>query len=538
VDALAREAKSIVYDASPCRGTMDGLHEHDTELPRYAPGDIDTTVTRWKTLLTRVEALDTVPLSLEQQVDRDVLRGVAQNALFELSVRQAWRHNPMLYIQSAGDCVDALLKRSFAPAPERVRRAVERLKGIPALLAQGKANVTDVPPVFAELALREAKGSVGFFQDTVATWAHEAVAGDPVLGKAFDDANARALTAVKDYAAWLEKDVTPHAHGSFALGRALFQQKLKVAEGIDEPLDKLLARGEAQLQKDHDAFVATARRIDATRTPAEVMESLGRNHPTAEGLLPSVASTLKLARDYVVAHGIVTVPADHMPEVRETPPYLRAGTYASMDAPGPYETRAREAFYYVTPVEPSWPAAQKEGHLRLFNPPLVQVITLHEVFPGHYLQTLYSQQVPTPAQKLGEASTNIEGWAHYGEQMMLEQGFGGGDPKVQLAQLSEALLRDCRYVASIKLHTEGWTVEQAAKLMTERCFQIPEVSLEEAKRGTYDAIYLYYTYGKLEIQDLAREYLAQGRGTLRDFHDAFVRQGQIPVPLIRKLILR
>ena len=208
-----------------------------------------------------------------------------------------------------------------------------------------------------------------------------------------------------------------------------------------------------------------------------------------------------------------------------------------MDTPGPFETRATQAFYYVTPVEKDWDKKHAEEHLRLYNPPVVAMINVHEAYPGHYLQFLYAKQFPTKVRKLLYCGTNAEGWAHYCEQMMVDEGFGGGDPKVRLAQLQEALLRDCRYVVGIKLHTQGWTVEQGAKLFVDKGFQEPANAYEESRRGAYNPTYLYYTYGKLEIQKLRDDYKAKKGGSLRDFHDAFVAQGSMPLPLVRKILL-
>ena len=271
----------------------------------------------------------------------------------------------------------------------------------------------------------------------------------------FQEWNARAIAAFREFAAWLETDLKPRSKGRYAIGKDLFLAKLKAEEMVDISLEKLLARGEANLEKDYQAFVATARQIDPDKNPAEVMKSLSDQHPTAEDLIPSVRRSVEAARQYLIDHGIVTVPSEVRPAIEETPPYARSGSFASMDTPGPYETRATQAFYYVTPVEKDWDAKHVEEHLRLYNPPVVAMINVHEAYPGHYLQFLYAKRFPTKVRKLLYCGTNAEGWAHYCEQMMVDEGFGGGDPKIRLAQLQEALLRDCRYVVGIKLHTAG-----------------------------------------------------------------------------------
>ena len=247
---------------------------------------------------------------------------------------------------------------------------------------------------------------------------------------------------------------------------------------------------------------------------------------------------LEAARRFLVEKDNVTIPSEVRPLIAETPPFARGGSFASMDNPGPFETKATEAFYYVTPVEKEWDAQHQEQHLRLYNAYVVPMINVHEVWPGHYLQFLYSPRFKTKTRQLTFCGTNAEGWAHYTEQMMVDQGFGDGSPKIRLAQLQEALLRDCRYVCGVKLHTKGWTVEEGAKLFVEMGFQEPANGYEEARRGAYNPTYLYYTLGKLEIQDLAREYMQAKKSSLKQFHDAFVAEGGLPIPLVRKILLR
>jgi len=383
-----------------------------------------------------------------------------------------------------------------------------------------------------------ARGAVAYLDNSVAAWARDAAGDDAALLADFTSANVAAVAATKSFAGWLEKDLLPASRGRFAIGADNFSKKLLYEEMVSTPLDEILAIGEAQLAKDHQEFVETAKQIDPARTPAEVMKSLSDDHPTAEDLVPSVRRTVEEARQFVVDHDIVTIPSEVRVQVEETPPYARGGSFASMSTPGPYETQAVEAYYYVTPVEPTWDAKHQEEHLRFYNRHIVAMINVHEAYPGHYLQFLYAPRFPTKVRKLVFAGTNAEGWAHYAEQMMLEQGFGGGDPRYHLAQLNQALKRDCRYVAGIKLHTEGWTVERAAKeLFVDQCFEEPANGFEEARRGAYNPTYLYYTLGKIEIQKLRDEYMQKKGASLKQFHDDFVSQGALPIPLVRRILL-
>jgi hypothetical protein len=392
------------------------------------------------------------------------------------------------------------------------------------------------PREFTDLAIRMTRGSVGFFRGSVATWARAAAGPDPALLGEFEAANAKVIAATESFAGWLESDLKPRSNGKYAIGPDNFLAKLRYEEMVELPLAGLLAKGEAQLARDYAAFEATARRIDPKKSPAEVMKGLSDDHPTADDLIPSVRRSIDQARRFLVERQIVTIPSEVRPRIEETPPYARSGSFASMDTPGPFETKATEAFYYVTPVEKDWDAKHAEEHLRLYNPPVVAMINVHEAYPGHYLQFLYAPRFPTKTRKLVFCGTNAEGWAHYAEQMMVDEGFGGGDPRVRLAQLQEALLRDCRYVVGIKLHTQGMTVEEGARVFVEKGFQEPANAYEEARRGAYNPTYLYYTFGKLQIQELRDEFRARKGGGLRDFHDAFVAQGGLPIAMVRKIL--
>ncbi|HZO55438.1 MAG TPA: DUF885 domain-containing protein, partial [Bryobacteraceae bacterium] len=451
-----------------------------------------------------------------------------------------WKSNPMRYAGLPGGAVDVLMKRNFAPPPERLKSMVARMKGIPALMAAMKANVENPPKEFTDIAVLMANGSISFFKNAVAQWAKGAAGGDTALWQDFQVANATAVKALEDGAGWLRKDLLPRSKGKYAIGSEMYAKALLYDEMIDLPLDRVLAIGEANLAKDYQAFVATAKEIDAKKPPMEVMRGITNEHPSEATLLRDAKNTIEATRQFLADHKIVTVPSEVRPTVTETPPFARDGSFASMDTPGAYETKATEAFYYVTPPETDWPQKRKEEHLRLYNPPVMKMITVHEAYPGHYLQFLFAKQFPTKTRKLMFCGSNVEGWAHYAEQMMVEEGFGEKSPQIRLAQLKEALIRDCRYVAGIKLHTAGWTVEQATKLFMEKAFEEREVAFQEARRGAYNPTYLYYTLGKLMIYKLRADYQReQGAAySMQKFHDEFVRQGGVPLKIVRKLMLK
>ena len=529
-----------LYAFAPSSGTAAGFHQYDTRVEDFSAKRFAARIATLQAQLAALQKIRAGALTSDDSIDAAIIDGAIRSELQDEQVIRSWRKNPMIYVGLAGNTVDLLMKRNFAPPPERLRSVTARLRGVPAVLAAMRANVQNPPREFTDLAVRIASGSVGFFQGDVARWAQEAAGSDSSALREFSAVNDSVVTAMHSAATWLKDDLLPRSKGSFAIGAKAFADKLRYDEMVDIPLARLLALGEAQLAKDHKAFVEVAKLVAPGKTPAEAMASLESDHPTAETLIASANATVEGARQFLIDRKIVDIPSEVRPAVTETPPYARSGSFASMDTPGAFETKATEAFYYVTPPEKDWDAPHIEEHLRLYNRSVMNLITVHEVFPGHFLQFIYAPQFPTRTRKLLAASSNAEGWAHYAEQMMIEEGFGGGDPKTRLAQLSEALLRDCRWVVGMREHTKGLSVDEGAKrYFVDKCFQQPANGYEEARRGAYNPTYLYYTLGKLEIYKLRADYRkAKGSAySLRDFHDQFVKQGSIPIKLVRRLLL-
>jgi uncharacterized protein (DUF885 family) len=527
------------FSANPSQGTAAGLHEFDDWLEDRSAEATGKRMETVKRLQARLEKLRAGRVTEDEAIDAQVLDGLMKAELLDLEVVRTRRKNPMGYIGIPPEAVDGLMKRDFAPAAIRLRSVIARLKATPAMFEALRANVDAPPKEFTDLAIRMGEGSIDFYRDTVRDWAKGAAGQEAELIREFNAANDAVVKSLTETVAWMKKDLLPRSNGKYALGAETFAKQLLYEEMVDIPLDKLLAIGEANLKRDQEAFRAVAAKIDPKKTPAEVMKALSDDHPTEADLIPSARRTIEKARQFLVDKKIVTIPSEIRPTVLETPPYARNGSFASMDTPGAYETKATEAFYYVTPPEKQWSAKQKEEHLRLFNAPVMQLITIHEAFPGHYIQFLYAKQYPTKTRKLTACGSNAEGWAHYTEQMAVEEGYGDGDPKIRLAQLSEALLRDCRFVVGIKLHTQGMTVEEGAKVFEKEGFQEPSTAYEEARRGAYNPTYLYYTLGKLQIYKLREDYRrTKGKDfKLETFHNEFVRQGGLPIKLIRRILL-
>jgi uncharacterized protein (DUF885 family) len=403
------------------------------------------------------------------------------------------------------------------------------------MLAQAKKNITTVDAATKEISAEQSAGSVGFFSQTVP--AAFASVKDPTLQAQLKASNAAVISAMSAYVSWI-KSLKPK--GTFAIGRDAYEKKLLYEDALDMPVEQYLSYGEKALAQTRAQFLATAKKINPSKTPQQVYASLAKAYPPPSTLLSKAQSDLTKLRGFVISHHIITMPADANIKVVSTPPFQRAFVTAAEDSPGALETGDTQSYYYVTPADPSWPPARVAGYMAQFNIYQFPIISAHEVYPGHFTNFAIDNHLKLSlVRKVGFSSEFAEGWAHYSEQMMVDQGWGNGDPKVRLAQLEEALLRECRYIVGVQLHTAGWSLKQAENLFTTQCFQTPAVALEETMRGTQDPMYGYYTLGKLMILKLRDDYKKKmgSAYTLQGFHDALLAHGDPPIPLLRPILL-
>ena len=384
------------------------------------------------------------------------------------------------------------------------------------------------------MAIEQVPGIVSFFEHDVPLAFKDVK--DAALLNEFKQTNAAVIKELNTWQAWMKSDLLPRSKGDYQLGAENYSKKLLYDEMVDIPLDKLLEIGYANLRENQQRFRDTAKKINPKKTPQQILDDAEKDHPTADHLLQSFRDTLAGLRAFIVQHKLMTIPSPVMPIIEETPPFMRALTSASMDTPGPYEKVAKEAYFNVTLPEKDWPAAQTEDWLRSFNRGTITSTAIHEAFPGHYVQFLWMPTAPSKVRKLIGANTYIEGWAHYCEQMMIDEGFGGTDLKLRLGQLQDALLRDARFVVGIKIHTGQMTYQEGVDFFVKEGFQTHITGDRETKRGTSDPTYLYYTLGKLEIMKLREDYkkLRGSAFTLEEFHNNFLKQGMPPIRIVRK----
>jgi uncharacterized protein (DUF885 family) len=533
----------------PAMGTGLGLHEHDGRITDYSRASLDAELARLKAFDAKLSALNVNKLTRNVSFDYRVLQSVIRNEIFSFEKTHAFQENPMTYAQAID--LTTYVKRDFAPLEKRVRSIVAIEMQTPALFTAARANLNRVlPKPFVETAIDIAEGHISFLEKDLPLAVKPIT--NAVLVRDFEAANKIALSELRAFVQWLRNERLPRADASYALGTERYREMLRIGEFVDLAPEKILELGLRELKTEQERFDAAAKLIDPSKPPIEVFRALQQEHPTAEALLPDTRKNLEAIREFVVAHRIVTIPSDVRVRVEETPPPFRRTSFASMDTPGVFETNATEAYYYVTPTEPEWPQKQKDEWLTAFNYFTTDIVSIHEAYPGHYVQFLaLKDSGASRIAKIFSSYAFVEGWAHYTEQMLFDEGFGklpvnGSQPdavraaKYRLAQSDEALLRLCRLCVSIKLHTQGMSVDDATKFFMENCHYEEKPARQEAIRGTFDPGYLNYTLGKLMILKLRRDWQAQegARYSLQRFHDELLRHGAPALPLLRERMLK
>lgn len=522
---------------NPTYATYLGEHRFDHALEDYSRAGVEADIQANRSYLAELAAFSPQHLSPLAAEDRTLLIAHLNASLLEAEAIRGWEKNPDTYASGASEAIYTLISRNFAPPEQRLKAVIAREAKIPAIFAAARANLKNPPKIFTQVAIEQLPDMIGFFENDVPA-AFQAVK-DPTLLAQFKKSNQAVIAELKAYLAWLERDLLPRSNGDFRLGADLYRRKLLYDEAVDLPLERLLEIGVADLRKNQAQFKAVAAQLDPSRSPEQILADLGRDHPPPDKLLQSFRDVLGGIQDFIQQKQILTIPSQIPPQIAETPSFMRAMTFASMDTPGPFETQATEAYFNVTLPDPAWPAAEIEEYMAGFNFGVIISTAIHEAYPGHYIQFLWAKKAPSKVRQILTTASNFEGWAHYCEQMMLDEGYGQGDLKLRLGQLQDALLRNARYIVGIQMHTGQMTFEEGVDFFVKEGYQSRTNALLETRRGTSDPTYLYYTLGKLMLQKLRADVQAlQGPAfSLREFHDAFLSEGLPPIKTIRRKLL-
>jgi uncharacterized protein (DUF885 family) len=532
-DRLVDEYFDACFKFDPDWATEAGIHKYDDKLVDLSHPVIAARVSELKNFVRRLEAIDPTKLNAVSQVDLKMLTADANGTLLTLDSIKKWQKDPDHYSSALSSNVFSLMKRSFSTPEERLRCVIAREKAGKKLLASGRENLQKTPRIFTQIALEQLPGTISFFETAVPQAFIQVK--DAKLQAEFAATNAATINELKSYQTYVKDHLLPSSVDEFAIGKDNYQKKLAYDEMVDEPLDSLLSKGYDELHRLQREFTETAHKIDPNKSPTEVYATISAEHPKPDQLLKAVHDVLADLRTKSLA--VVDIPTEDELKVQETPPFMRATTFASMDAPGAFETQAKEAYYQVTLPEKDWSAKRTEQHMRFFCTGDLINTSVHEAYPGHFVQGLWVKQAPSKTRKLLGPASYVEGWAHYCEQMMMEQ--HPDDLQMKLVQVHDALLRAARYIVGISMHTKGMTIAQATDFFVKEGYQEPANGEREAKRGAGDPTYLVYTLGKLQILKLRDDYKAMkgDKFNLKQFHDEFLAQGNVPISLMRTIML-
>jgi uncharacterized protein (DUF885 family) len=525
------------HEAQPTAATFDGVHAHDDLVEDFSKASIDRQIQELNGFARRLVGVLDEQLPATERVEAVALAANVHARLVELENIRTWERDPRLYADTLAVSLASQAILAYAPAPERARRVVSKLRQVQKTLDAARINVKEPAGIFVRTATETLQGVLTFVERDLPR-AFSGVDDLSLLGD-LDDASTAAKQAIEGYLGWLNDEVAPRARASFRLGPERLARKLAADEGVTLGVNRLLEIGHRELAAIQDQFGRVAARLDSG-APRAVWARVKETHPPAGALVARARAQVGTLAEFIRDREIVSIPDGMRLDVGPTPPFYR-WTFASLWAPGPFETRPVGASYYITDVDPSWPEERQQEHLRDFSDATLWAISMHEAYPGHFL---HFQHLRTIASRQRKASilapvSLVEGWAHYSEQMMIEEGFASGDPAIELGQLAEALVRVARLIVGLRLHAEDLSVEQGVRIFRDEAYLEEGTARREAERGTFDPGYVAYTLGKLMLLKLRADCKRNAPGTfsLRAFHDTLLGQGTLPFTAHRRLLL-
>lgn len=551
---LSRQAVDDWMRLSPVAATQAGDHRFDAELDDLSAAGRQRRVDTSKALLAKLDAIDTGKLSRENQVDAALLRNQLQSDIWSNDVLQDWAWDPQLYGGLAGGAIYGLMARDFAPLPERIKAATARMEKLPALLAQARANLDParVPKIHAQTVARQNAGILSIVETFITPHLDALPAADAARTRA---AIATLKQAVAEQQAWLDKTLVPNAKGDFRIGAEKYDQKLKFALSSSLSRAEIKQRAEAEMQRVRAQMYAIARTVLAGKAGAPplpeqptdaqqqaaieaALELAYADHPARDAVVDAAKAALASATDFVREKNLVTLP-DAPVDVILMPEFQRGVAVAYCDSPGPLD-KGQKTFYAISPIPDDWSRAQADSFLREYNSRMIQLLSIHEGIPGHYLEGWHSAKYPSVLRGVLRSGVFAEGWAVYTERMMQEQGYLDGDPLFHLVQLKFYLRTIANALLDQGVHVDGWSREQAMHLMTHDAFQQESEAAGKWVRAQLTSAQLpTYFVGVQEHLDL-REAMRRKRGDrfdLKAYHDQVLSYGAPPVRYVRELML-
>ncbi len=534
LDGFARRHPSIAAG--------NGIHDHDALLDDFSAEAVEREITELKAARARLRAFAPEHLTPDERVDQRILDGIIDGWLLEQETLQNWRRNPMLYAAALSEGVHNLRAMEYAPAATRMRRAISKLESVPQLLSAARTNIANPPRIFAERGASMMRGASGMLEHDLPL-AFVSEAGTPLMDSLVDAA-AAARPLIDAYAEWLENDVIPMASGDFTIGAENIARRYRSEDMIDLPLSELLEIGEREMARTQEEFREAAAQLDPNRDPQLVWRDVRRDHPRRGDLVAATQRVVDSLTAFVIRRGLAAVPEGERVIVAPAQPFDLG--FASMHASPPLEATPVKSFFYITDANAEWPPEQQEAWLERYNYATLANTAVHEAMPGHWLHSVYMRRTPGKVRRIWiclnpfpQPSSGQDGWAHYTEQLMVDEGFGDGDPRYRLAQQSDALTRMCRLLSGIRMHTGEWSLADAQRCFEEDAYLATPAAQREAERATYDPTYGGYFLGKRGVLALRDDYAAKmgAEFDLREFHERIMSNGIAPIWAHRQLML-
>ena len=526
----------------PSIAAGNGLHMYDGTLDDFSAAAIQREISELKATRTRLRAFAASSLTPDERVDQRILDGVIDGWLLEQETLQNWKRNPMVYASALSDGVHNLITMENAPARDRMRLIISKVRTLPAFLSAARTNIVNPPRLFAERGVVMMKGASGMIDKDVML-AFGAERGTP-LGDSLARALATAKPLIDAYATYLEREVVPKANGDFVIGAAAVSRRYASEELMSMPLASMVQLGERELVSKQQAFREAARRLSPDKSAADVWLTVRRNHPKRGDVVAATQRTVDSLTAFVRAKNLATIPTGERVIVAAAPPFDLG--FASMHASPPLERTPVKSIYYITDATAGMTDAEAEAWLERFSYAGLVNTTAHEAMPGHWLHSTYMRKTPGKVRRIWiglnpfpQPSSGQDGWAHYAEQLVVDEGYANGDPTFQLAQISDALTRICRLISGIKVHSRQWTLAEAQQCFEKEAYVAAPAARREAERATYDPTYGGYFLGKMGLFTLRRDVEArQGKAfDLRAFHERFMTEGIAPIWAHRQLML-
>lgn len=534
LDEFARHHPSIAAG--------NGLHQYDDRLEDFSAAAVQKEIAMWRGLKNDLVAMPVAGFTPDQRVDHRIVSGLIDAWMLDLDTNKNWQKNLMVYASAISDGVHNLMTMESAPAEVRAQRVISKLRGVPALVAAARANIANPPRIMAERGVRMLKGASSMLGPDLSL----AFSGlkDARLKTDLTSASATAAKSIADFVAWFEKEKLPSANGPYVVGRTNLEARYRAEELIDLPAAQLLAIGERELAKNELAFAEAAALVDKSKPALAVWAAVLNDHPKRGDVVAAGQKAVNELQAFVVAKQLVNLPPSEKVNVAAAREFDLG--LASMHASPPLEKTPVKSYYYITDAQAGLSAAQQDAWLQKFNYSTLAVITSHEVMPGHYVHSVFMRKTPGKIRRIWiglnpfpQPSSGQDGWAHYAEQLVVDQGFRAGDPRYEMAQVSEALTRICRLISGIRQHTDEWTVDEAAAFFEQKAHLPAPAARQEAERGTYDPTYGGYFLGKMSAFKLRADYqaLLGAKFNLREFHERVMTNGIAPWWAHRQLML-